>query len=62
MKLTEKEKEICKEYSQPDDEHICHCYECPLNLHNIDSWRFGSLACYATVDGRKAKGVKRYVE
>jgi len=60
MKLTEKEKEICKAFSKADSERLVHCDECPLNLHNIDPWKFGALECYATCDGRKAKGVKRY--
>ena len=60
MKLTEKEKEICEEYGKPTEDHLVRCHECPLNLHNIDPWKFGACECYATCDGRKAKGVKRY--
>ena len=60
MRLTEKEQEICNEYSNPEGERLVKCSECPLNLHRIDPWKFGSLECYATVDGRKAKGIKRY--
>lgn len=30
MKLTEDEKEICREYGARDDDGTVHCFECPL--------------------------------
>ena len=30
MRLTDEEKEICKKYSQRDENNSVHCYECPL--------------------------------
>lgn len=58
MKLTEKEKEICKKYGTQDKEGNVHCGDCPLNI--LDSY-YG-LECYATIDGRtkEAKELKRY--
>lgn len=58
MKLTEKEKEICKKYGKQDKEGNVHCGDCPLNI--LDSY-YG-LECYATIDGRtkEAKELKRY--
>lgn len=30
MKLTEDEKEICRQYGARDDDGTVHCFECPL--------------------------------
>jgi len=51
MKLTEKEKEICKRYTS-----LKKCPACPLA---IDKYL---CRCYATIDGRtrEAKRLKRY--
>ena len=62
MKLTEKEQAICNEYGARGEDGHVRCSECPLNLNKpeyIDDPRFGTL-CYATIDGRKAKKLKRY--
>lgn len=56
MKLTAKEKEICKKYSRRDDSGFVNCFECPLVLdHKYHE-------CYANVDGRTelARSLKRY--
>jgi hypothetical protein len=56
MKLTPKEKEICKKYSAYDETDHVHCHECPLCLDK----RYA--ICYANIDGRtsEAKKLKRY--
>ena len=58
MKLTEKEKAICKKYSARDEEGLVHCTECPLSIGNTAEWDF---TCYANIDGRsaEAKRLKR---
>ena len=63
MKLTAKEQEICDKYGARDEDGYVHCYECPLNLNTpdfIEDPRFGNL-CYATIDGRRARKLKRYL-
>ena len=63
MKLTEKEQEICNEYSKPDPTtRLVRCKECPLSLHKQDPWLWDCLDCYANIDGRsrEAKELKRY--
>ena len=60
MKLTEKEQAICDEYGTPDMDHQVRCCDCPLNLHKIDPWKYTELECYATIDGRKGRSLKRY--
>lgn len=57
MKLTPKEKEICKKYRARDSHGRVHCYECPLK---IDEQFY---ICYATIDGKaeEAKELKRYI-
>lgn len=56
MKLTEKEKAICREYSQYDETGHVRCGECPLE---VDA-RY--CICYANIDGRtrEARELKRY--
>ena len=58
MKLTEKEKAICKKYSARDEEGLVHCGECPLSLNHPESW---DITCYANIDGRtaEARALKR---
>lgn len=34
MKLTDKEKEICRKYSARDKYGYVHCYMCPLIRHS----------------------------
>ena len=46
MKLTKKEKEICKKYSTYDKNNKVHCKECPLALHEFN-WDYGR--CKATL-------------
>lgn len=55
MKLTPKEKEICKIYKARDKDGYVHCKECPLVIRPYD------LICYANIDGRtkEAKELKR---
>lgn len=58
MKLTPKEKAICRHYSKRRKDGKVHCYECPLAIdHSV-------CECYATIDGRtkEAKELKRYDE
>ena len=58
MKLTEKEKAICKKYSARDEEGLVHCNECPLSIGTPETWDF---TCYANIDGRtaEARALKR---
>ena len=30
MRLTKEEQEICKKYSERDENNTVHCFECPL--------------------------------
>lgn len=46
MKLTKKEKDICKKYSAYDKNNKVHCKECPLALHEFN-WDYGR--CKATL-------------
>lgn len=58
MKLTEREKEICKEYRKKKELGIVGCWYCPLVIDQLE------CICYANVDGRTriAKKLKRYKE
>ena len=47
MRLTPKEKEICKQYSKRDENNLVHCYECPLVISHID------CSCKANVSKRE---------
>lgn len=55
MKLTPKEKEICKKHGARDKDGYVHCDECPLVIRPYD------FICYANIDGRtkEAKELKR---
>lgn len=56
MKLTEKEKQICKKYQKRGKNGLVNCYSCPLVISHA------ACECYATIDGRtkEAKQLKRY--
>ena len=47
MRLTPKEKEICKQYSTRDENGLVHCYECPLVIS------IGDCSCKANVSKRE---------
>ena len=56
MKLTEKEQEICKQYSAKGENGFVHCGECPLVIDEFE------LECYASIDDgtERVKELKRY--
>lgn len=35
MRLTKEEKEICKKYSERDENNTVHCFECPLVIDRL---------------------------
>jgi hypothetical protein len=52
LKLTEKERKICKQYSARDEKNKVHCSECPLALHEF----FGDYGrCKATLTKKEWK-------
>lgn len=56
MRMTKREKKICKEYGAEDKDGNAHCYECPLVIDSQER------ICYATIDGSspEAKMLRRY--
>ena len=62
MNLTDKEKEICNQYSKRDENGLVHCKECPLAIHPPMQNGYFCGVCYANIDGRikEAKELKRY--
>ncbi len=58
MKLTPKEKEICRKFSARDKDGYVHCHDCPLSIPGGPY----DCTCYANIDGRtaEAKQLKRY--
>lgn len=47
MRLTPKEREICKQYRKRDENNLVHCYECPLVISIRD------CSCKANVSKRE---------
>lgn len=45
MRLTNEEKEICKQYSKRDENNTVHCYECPLVINT--TWTLCKANCRA---------------
>lgn len=45
MRLTNEEKEICKQYSKRDENNTVHCYECPLVINR--AWTLCKANCRA---------------
>jgi len=53
MRLTPKEREICKQYSKRDENNLVHCYECPLVISLRD------CSCKANVSKREYDDFER---
>lgn len=53
MRLTPKEREICKQYSKRDENNLVHCYECPLVISIRD------CLCKANVSEREYDDCER---
>ncbi len=52
MRLTAEEREICKKYSERDENNTVHCFECPLAI----DIRF--CLCKANVTKKEWEGAK----
>lgn len=55
MKLTDKEKEICKLYSARDKDGFVNCSSCPMNLERY----LDAPACYKTIDNDEKNWISR---
>ena len=40
MLTNERDRKICARYSQRDERHRVHCFECPLQKGNFELWDF----------------------